>query len=143
MINTPHFKREEFFCHHCNTEQMQQGFIDKLEAFRVWLNLPLTILSGYRCPEHNAEVKGAKYSAHLNGDAVDIKTPKGLTIFEFFKKVEQFGEFSRIGINAMSGFLHIDDETNEAIYPGKRWYYVGAGNKTKPLTKEKRKEWEI
>jgi uncharacterized protein YcbK (DUF882 family) len=35
-------------------------------------NLPLRILSGYRCPRHNTAVGGATRSRHLAGDAVDI-----------------------------------------------------------------------
>jgi hypothetical protein len=38
------------------------------------IGAPLTFTSGYRDPEHNARVGGAKGSRHVHGDALDIST---------------------------------------------------------------------
>lgn len=38
-------------------------------------NMPITITSGYRCPELNMQVGGAKDSAHLSGLACDFVVP--------------------------------------------------------------------
>lgn len=40
---------------------------------------PITVASGYRTPEHNASVNGAKDSMHLHGLAMDLHTPAGAT----------------------------------------------------------------
>jgi uncharacterized protein YcbK (DUF882 family) len=51
-----------------------------LQVIRDEINAPIQIISGYRSPEHNAKVKGAKNSQHIFGLAVDIRvgilTPK-------------------------------------------------------------------
>ncbi len=39
---------------------------------------PMTIVSGYRSPDHNAKIGGAKFSQHMEGRAVDIKV-SGMT----------------------------------------------------------------
>jgi len=38
------------------------------------LNTPLTVISGYRSPEYNTYVRGAKDSYHIKGQALDIST---------------------------------------------------------------------
>lgn len=43
-----------------------------LERVRTFLQKPIRINSGYRCPKLNAAVKGAKESAHLRGLAADF-----------------------------------------------------------------------
>jgi hypothetical protein len=49
---------------------------DQLETVRAMLgNKPMHIDSGYRCPELNAAVGGAKDSAHLSGFAADFTCP--------------------------------------------------------------------
>ncbi len=49
---------------------------EQLENIRNLLGTPILISSGYRCPELNALVKGAKNSQHLLGQAVDFTSPK-------------------------------------------------------------------
>jgi uncharacterized protein YcbK (DUF882 family) len=44
-----------------------------LQVLRDEVNRPISITSGYRSPEHNAKVKGAKNSQHVQGTAVDLK----------------------------------------------------------------------
>ena len=38
--------------------------LDKLQALREWLGVPLIVTSAYRDPEHNRRVGGAKHSQH-------------------------------------------------------------------------------
>jgi hypothetical protein len=47
-------------------------FADKIDEF-YGEHIPLIVSSGYRTPEHNANVGGAKASAHLYCLAVDLK----------------------------------------------------------------------
>lgn len=48
-----------------------QAIRDKF-CLELGYDMPLTILSGYRSPEHNKKVKGAKNSQHLLAKASDI-----------------------------------------------------------------------
>jgi len=43
---------------------------------------PIKINSGYRCPEHNADVKGRPLSYHLSGQAADIAFPGNQSLSE-------------------------------------------------------------
>lgn len=47
-----------------------------LEAVRAALGVPIVISSGYRCPELNRFVGGARRSAHVMGLAADFTAPR-------------------------------------------------------------------
>ena len=54
-----------------NLNQLIDNILDPLrEAYKQ----PIIVSSGYRCPELNKAVKGAKSSQHVLGQAVDIHT---------------------------------------------------------------------
>jgi hypothetical protein len=61
-----------------------------LQPLRTDLGIPITISSGYRSPQLNNAVSGAKNSQHLTGQAADIAIngdiQKGRRIFEWIKK---------------------------------------------------------
>lgn len=38
-----------------------------LDPLRTWWGKPITVNSGYRCPELNAAVRGSKTSQHMKG----------------------------------------------------------------------------
>ena len=68
---TPHFSAPELECHcGCGRADMDQGFMQTLEAIRVELNRPLVVTSGFRCPDHNAKIHGGP--AHPQGRAADF-----------------------------------------------------------------------
>ena len=74
---TEHFSREEFACH--DGTPLPEALVPdtirlckNLEVLRAALGKPITILSGYRSPEHNGAVNGADHSLHLVGKAADI-----------------------------------------------------------------------
>lgn len=70
---SPHFSRSEFRCRHCGKAPIvDPQLVVVLERIRSISGAPLRILSGYRCPEHNAAVRGAPRSQHLLGRAADI-----------------------------------------------------------------------
>lgn len=56
------------------------------EPVRALLGVPLQVNSGYRSPELNKAVGGAKDSAHTRGEAVDI-VPLGISLREAFDKI--------------------------------------------------------
>lgn len=71
-----HFTAAEFRCSHCHAAVVTPQLIRTLEYVRAHINKPLPIVSGYRCPIHNAAVGGAENSQHMYGTAADI--PLGL-----------------------------------------------------------------
>lgn len=68
---------------------------------------PITVFSGYRCPELNRAVGGSRTSSHKDGDACDFKV-EGRTIgetisllrhapFKFDQLIDEFGSWVHIG----------------------------------------------
>jgi uncharacterized protein YcbK (DUF882 family) len=81
-----------------------------LEVIRSYFNLPIKVNSGYRSPEHNKKVGGAKYSQHVKGNAADIVI-KGKTPREVQAGIEyliQAGKISQGGIGNYPNFTHYD-----------------------------------
>jgi len=86
MKLTEHFKLSEFTrssiadAHGIKNEIEDSKIIDNLknlcvqvlEPLRQQVNEPIIISSGYRCPELNKLVGGAKNSQHMTGEAADI-----------------------------------------------------------------------
>lgn len=62
---------------------------------------PLAIVSGVRCPPHNAAVDGARRSRHQSGEAADIRT--GLVTVTMAKKAG----FTGIGVKGR-WVTHVD-----------------------------------
>jgi uncharacterized protein YcbK (DUF882 family) len=73
---TEHFKPWEFACPHCGASIVRPELMLRLERLRTRVNKPIRIVSGYRCPVHNAAVGGARDSQHMYGSAADI--PAGI-----------------------------------------------------------------
>lgn len=67
-----HFKAREFRCPHCDVALVRPRLLTCLERLRVRIRQPIPIVSGYRCPVHNAQVDGAANSQHMYGAAADI-----------------------------------------------------------------------
>lgn len=74
---TKHFKLSEIHCHGkgcCSTTKIDIAVVKIAEKMRCALGVPITIESGYRCPEHNKKVGGANGSGHCMGTALDLTT---------------------------------------------------------------------
>lgn len=59
-----------------------------MEEVRRVCQKPITISSGYRCPELNRKIGGSMTSQHMTGRAVDF-TASGLTIDEIMQRIMQ------------------------------------------------------
>lgn len=96
------------------------SLVDGLQKLRDKTGRSITILSGYRCPEHNRKVGGAKLSQHPQGTAADI-TIEGLNEVEMVLAAEQIPEFRTggIGFYPGRGFAHVDVRGSRA-----RWAQV-------------------
>ena len=55
-----------------------------LEPLRAYAGEPVTISSGYRCPELNRRVGGVRNSQHLTGNAADIYHPTPSTLLSWY-----------------------------------------------------------
>lgn len=103
-----HFSENEFKCKCGNCELIKPPveLLNVLEDIREHFGKPVTIMSGYRCPVHNAEVGGAKNSRHKKGDASDIKvkdiSPNSVQEYVLNKYPDQYG------IGRYPYFTHID-----------------------------------
>lgn len=112
------FRWEEFRCHcgKCVMPEEARANIRRLvetvlQPFRDHVTVPVTVVSGYRCPAHNASVKGAANSQHKRGVAVDIsvrnKTPRWVA-----DKLQEM--FNPGGLGRYKSWTHVD------IRPGRR-----------------------
>ena len=129
MKENPYFKIDEFKCKCCGNipEGMPSDeLIDTLVNIREHFDKPLTINSGYRCPEHNKKIGGAPSSRHTFGDAADIvvKDVKTIDVYNYVIETfddKPFGIAKKISKNEFGGFVHIDTRGKKA-----RWNYPGS-----------------
>lgn len=106
---SPHFDSREFECQcGCGYDKIEPALVEKLEQLRkVLSDRPIHILSGCRCPTHNARIGGVRNSQHIAGKAADIRVP-GLTTPALHDAVVASGLFKGIGFYPRRGFLHVD-----------------------------------
>ena len=89
---------------------MNEEFLAKLDKARELANIPFTINSAYRSPEHPLSIKNPS-SSHIKGLAVDIKANDSSTRYMVLNALISVG-FNRIGI--ASSFIHVDDDKEKA-----------------------------
>ena len=103
---SPHFRLEEFICKcGCGQATVSPELIQVLEAVRDYAGYAIKIESGFRCPSHNRAVGGTPQSAHLSGEAADIRIRSDHERFKFIEAATMAG-VSRLGIGRT--FLHVD-----------------------------------
>lgn len=113
-----HFWVHEFACKHCGSlgPGISVALLRKLEEFREALGRqPISVRSGFRCPQHNRAVGGAPSSFHLIGEAADIVHAR-LSPEELYKAADEFG-FAGVGL--YRNFVHVDVGTGP--YRPARW----------------------
>lgn len=108
VLITEHFTARELECPCCGRVPINARSAIRLEWLRATLGgHPLHVVSGYRCPKHNAKVGGAAGSEHLRGMAFDIVSyAVDLQSEEAFEAMIAAG-FTGIGRGA--GKCHVDD----------------------------------
>lgn len=127
-----HFKEHEFKCK-CNgkyckglpSKGISKAFLQKLELVRAEVNrlYPgkeriVIVNSGYRCPEWNRRVGGAKSSKHMSNpvNAADIRIP-GITPKQLGVICDKIFHDGGVGLGGAT-IVHVDDRGKRA-----RWYY--------------------
>lgn len=98
-----HFRFAEFATRNTGEIRVRRELVAALERLRDHIGKPLSLISAYRDPAHNAKVGGAKRSRHLYGEAADITSAYRLKPHQ----VAQLGVFSGIGHRA-GWVVHLD-----------------------------------
>lgn len=111
-----HFSRRELDCRcGCTTpagiEMNLTALAGHLETLRDLVAVPLTVLSGYRCPRHNEAVGGASLSQHVHGLAADISS-RTLSPARLRSQAERVPQFRMGGIGTYRTWLHVDIRRN-------------------------------
>jgi uncharacterized protein YcbK (DUF882 family) len=82
---------------------------NSFERIRDLYEKPIIILSAFRTPEHNRKIGGARNSLHLEGMALDLRPPKGISTKRFYEDIRDYAKFIRVqGIGRYNTFVHID-----------------------------------
>lgn len=84
---------------------------DVLEQIRAVVGRPILVSSGYRCPELNDAVGGARDSAHTKGLAADINA-QGMTPLELANRIRH------------AGIVY-----DQLIFEFERWIHIGLSDK--------------
>ena len=115
-----------------------------LESVRNYFSIPIYVLGGYRDPEYNKAVKGAKNSLHLIFNAIDFTVGdrrKLQKIHTFLNKLDEgqlmtfrfLPKFSgNFGIGIYDSFIHLDTRSIFKRKAPARWD-KRTGNQT-PIT---------
>jgi len=94
-----------------------------LQVLRDHLDKPIRIISGYRSPNYNKKIGGAKKSQHMTAKAADIKI-SGMTpaeVKDVIILLIKEGKMHSGGIGLYTTFTHYDVRGRNA-----RWYGKGA-----------------
>jgi uncharacterized protein YcbK (DUF882 family) len=81
-----------------------------LQVLRDAVGKSISITSGYRSPQHNKKIGGAKDSQHVKGMAADIKvtgmTPKEVALI--IEGLIESGKMKQGGIGIYTSWVHYD-----------------------------------
>lgn len=122
---TDNFSLKEFASHDGKpfTEEAKVNLstlAKNLQVLRNDVKKPVTIMSGYRSPQHNKNVGGASKSQHMMGMAADIKIP-GMTPKQIYNKIEELigkGQMQQGGMGLYPTFVHYDVREGKARWKG-------------------------
>jgi zinc D-Ala-D-Ala carboxypeptidase len=121
-----YFSPAEVACRGTGMVMLSPASIDalkRLDRVREAMGHPLILNSGYRSPEHNRAVGGAKASNHMKGIAFDINM-SNVDPHRFEAEAKRAG-FNGIGLyppqkpTGSRDFIHID--TRKAPWRGTQW----------------------
>lgn len=128
-----YFSQDELACKCCGVYKADKRLLTVLDEIREKVGKPVIILSGYRCPKHNAKVGGAPNSKHMLGIACDI-TVHGMQARQLYAIAsEVLKGKGGLGYYPKENFVHVDVREGKA-----RWIKVGS--EYKPLTPELEKK---
>ena len=90
----------------CNIRQLCMN----LQTLRDHLCHPIIIISGYRSPEYNKKIGGAKKSQHMLAKAADIVVPNmtSLEVRDTIIQLIKEGKMDPGGVGIYPTFVHYD-----------------------------------
>jgi len=93
-----------------NLLEKAKDVLTNIQVLREALGAPISIMSGYRSPERNAEVGGAPKSQHMEGNATDLqcKTKTPLEMYNMVEKLIKEGKMKQGGLGIYDGWIHYD-----------------------------------
>jgi uncharacterized protein YcbK (DUF882 family) len=102
------FQKHEFDCKHTGKNEMQEEFMDNLQALRDVFKKPMKITSGYRDRSHPVERNKAGIGPHAQGLACDVAV-SGADAYKLVGLAIGMG-FTGIGVSQKgnSRFIHLD-----------------------------------
>ncbi len=89
---------------------------EEMQKIRDYFQRSITVNSGYRSPDYNKSIGGAKQSQHLLGTAADIVV-KGFSADEVANAIEGLNRIGAIKIGGLSrydNFTHVDTREKDA-----------------------------
>lgn len=104
------FTLSEFACRcGCGQNYTDPAFIDRLDELRARCGFPLTVNSGYRCPDHNSAVSTTGRDGPHTKSAVDLGVDRGRARI-VLREALAMG-FSGVGVKQHGGsrFIHLDE----------------------------------
>tara|TARA_R110000822_G_C15021931_1_gene463196 strand:- start:152 stop:538 length:387 start_codon:yes stop_codon:yes gene_type:complete len=120
----PNFHEYEFRCNcGCGKADMAPAFMALLQATRTAYGKPMTITSGYRCPEYNTKVSSTGMDGpHTSGKAVDVSVSRKDAHALLALST---GVYSGIGIQqkGVGRFIHLDTLTPDEAPRPTIWSY--------------------
>jgi len=124
---TKNFKLKEFKCKGnikgCDCQmplEVYENIIklsSQLQFLRDYTGRPITVNSGYRCPEYNAKISGSsKKSQHMLGKAADItiQSLKPAEVFMIIEDLIDMGHMLQGGLGLYDTFVHYDIRKTKA-----------------------------
>ena len=104
-------------------KRVSQEVLSKLMAVQNEFDKQFVITSGYRDPERNRKAGGAKNSAHVSGEAVDVKFSGTEQDTNRFVELASRAGFGGIGVYR-PGLVHVDVREKRAWGPSYRFASV-------------------
>lgn len=90
---------------------------------------PIKVLSAYRSPEHNRKIGGALHSQHMQGRALDLAPPDGMSVADFYAKIKEISKIYNIrGIGRYKTFVHVDTRPSSRLVI---WFGTGMKDDTR------------
>lgn len=97
----------------CSKEQMDDGFLKRLNKARRMAGLPFVLNSAYRSSEYDMQKGRTGNSFHCKGRAVDIKCLDSSSRAVMVSSLIRAG-FNGIGIS--NTFIHVDDRPLKCMW---------------------------
>jgi len=120
------FNLDEFKCR--DGSKVPEEYMDNvrllaenLQILRDYIGRPIKIISGYRSPDYNKRIGGARQSQHMIAKAADIKVD-GMEPWIVQKIIEHLiheGHMMKGGVGIYKTFVHYDVRGRNARWTGK------------------------